>query len=326
MSKYRVLLTGNHFRRTDPAHEKRLVDAGCEIVMSPYGRSATESELIPLLEGVDAVLASTDHFTKAVFAASPRLKIVARWGVGYDAIDVDGATEHGVWITTTPGTNEHSVADATMTMILAIARDVVEHVETTRAGKWDRLVGVELLDQTIGVIGFGRIGRQVAIRATAFGMRVLAYDPVLSDQAIRDGGAEPATLEEVLRQADWVTLHAPSMPETHDLIDARTLAMCKKSAYIINTARGDLVNEDDLAEALRSGTVAGAALDVFKTEPIKSDNPLRSLPNVLPFPHIAGITKQSSERMSAMCVDNILAVLAGHAAPTPVNRPATPRH
>lgn len=325
MSPFRVLLTGHTFRRTAKAHEAALVAAGCEVVPSPYLRPATEDELIPLLKDVDAVLASTDHFTRRVFEASPRLRIVARWGVGFDAIDTEAAADHGVWITTTPGTNEHSVADCALTMILALARDLVGHVETTRAGQWDRRIGGELLDETLGVVGFGRIGRQVAARAAPFGMRILAHDPVMPAAAIRAAGAEPVDLETLMRESDYVTLHAPSMPETRDLINARTLSWCKPTAFIVNTARGDLVNEEDLAAALRAGTIAGAALDVFKVEPTPSDSPLRTLPNVLPLPHIAGITRQSAERMSAACVENILAVLRGGRPPSPVNEPASPR-
>ena len=224
MSRYRVLLTGHTFRRTAQAHKAALVAAGCDVIPSPYMRPATEDELIPLVGDVDAVLASTDHFTRRVFEAAPRLKIVARWGVGFDAIDTEAAADHGIWITTTPGTNEHSVADCALTMILALARDVVGHVETTRAGQWARQIGSELLDETLGIIGFGRIGRQVAVRAAPFGMRILAHDPVMSDDAIRAGGAEPVSLETLMSESDYISLHAPSMPETKDLINARTLA------------------------------------------------------------------------------------------------------
>lgn len=325
MSKSRVLLTGHTFRRTASAHEEALVAAGCEVIPSPFVRPASASELIALLDGVDAVLASTDHFTREVFEAAPRLKIVARWGVGFDAIDTEAAADHGVWITTTPGTNEHSVADCTLAMVLALARDLVGHVASTRAGLWQREVGSELLEETLGIIGFGRIGRQVALRAQPFGMRILAYDPIMPEAAIRAGGAEPASLERLMRESDYVTLHAPSMPETRDLINRTTLSWCKPTAFVVNTARGDLVNEDDLAAALRDGTIAGAALDVFKVEPAAADSPFRSLANVVPMPHVAGITRQSAERMSAACVDNILAVLRGEAPPSPVNRPARPR-
>jgi phosphoglycerate dehydrogenase-like enzyme len=325
VSRYRVLLTGHTFRRTAQVHEAALVAAGCEVIPSPHARPATEDELIPLVGNVDAVLASTDHFTRRVFVAAPRLKIVARWGVGFDAIDTEAAAEHGIWITTTPGTNEHSVADCALTMILALARDLVVHVETTRAGRWARQIGSELLDETLGIVGFGRIGRQVALRATPFGMRILAHDPVVPDEAIRAGGAEPVSLEALMRQSDYISLHAPSMPETTDLINARTLAWCKPTAFLINTARGDLVHEEDLAAALRSGAIAGAALDVFKVEPVAKGSPLLSIPNILPLPHIAGITRQSAERMSAACVENILAVLRGDRPPSPVNAPVAPR-
>ena len=321
MPRFKVLVTGHTFRRVGGAHEQRLIDAGCDLVPSPYPRPATEQELLALIPGVDAVLASTDSFTRAVFAAADRLKIISRFGVGYDAIDLAAASEHGVWVTITPGTNEHSVADLTLALLLALARQVVPAVEQTRQGEWERAIGLELAESTLGLIGFGRIGRQVALRARAFGMRVLIYDVYRDEPAAAEAGARYVTLEELLAAADFVSLHAPSTPETRDLVNAATLGQMKPSAYLINTARGELVNEADLAAALRAGRIAGAALDVFKQEPPGKAHPLLGLPNVLPTPHMAGLTAQSAERMAALSAENILAVLGGQPPPHPVNEP-----
>ncbi|MBI3973836.1 MAG: phosphoglycerate dehydrogenase [Chloroflexi bacterium] len=321
MAKFRVVVTGLTFRRIAGTHEQRLVDAGCEFVPSPFPRAATEEELLPLIKGVDAVLASTDAFTRRVFESADRLKIISRFGVGHDSIDVDAAADHGVWVTITPGTNEHSVADHTMAMLLALARDVVPLVEQTRAGGWERTIGLELRDLTLGLIGFGRIGRQVATRARAFGMDVVIYDVYQDTAAAAELGARYVSLDELLGSADIVSLHAPATPQTRDVINAETLAKMKPSACLINTARGELVDEADLAAALRNGRIAGAALDVFKQEPPAAGHPLLGLPNVLPTPHIAGITKQSGERMATLSVDNILAVLRGERPPHPVNEP-----
>jgi phosphoglycerate dehydrogenase-like enzyme len=321
----KVLITGHTFRRTAGGHDERLMAAGCELIVSPILRAATEAELIPLVSDIDAVLASTDAFTRRVLEAAPRLKIISRFGVGYDAIDVPAATDLDIWVTTTPGTNELSVADMALTMILNLARVFVPALTSTRAGLWERPIGLELNEQCLGLIGFGRIGRQVAQRARAFGMGVVIFDVFKDERAAAELGCRYVSLEELLRLADFVSLHAPATAETRDIINRETLSQMKPTAYLVNTARGELVNEADLAEALRSERIAGAALDVFKSEPPEAGNPLVGLPNVLPLPHIAGLTEQSCLRMSQLSVDNILAVLEGKRPPHPVNKPPEPR-
>lgn len=321
MTDYKVLVTGHTFRRVSGDHVQRLSDAGCELINSPYPRAATEAELLPLVGEVDAVLASTDAFTRRVLEAAPRLKIISRVGVGYDAIDIAAADEHGVWVTITPGTNEHSVADLTLALLLTLARQIVPMVEKTRAGRWERAIGVELAGTTLGLIGFGRIGRQVALRARAFDTRVIIYDVIRDEDAAASCGAAYVSLEDLLAQADFVSLHAPATPQTRGLIDATTLRQMKPTAYLINTARGELVHEPDLVEALRRGRIAGAALDVFDTEPPDPANPLLALPNVLPTPHVAGITTQSAVRMATLSAENVLAALRGERPPYPVNEP-----
>jgi D-3-phosphoglycerate dehydrogenase len=321
MSQYRILVTAHGFRRVPGDHTHRLEAAGCGLIPGPLMRPATEDELLPLVGDVDAVLASTDAFTRRVLAAAPRLKIIARFGVGYDAIDVDAATDRGIWVTITPGTNEHSVADFTLAALLALARQLVPMVSQTRQGGWERAIGVELGEATLGVIGFGRIGRQVGQRARAFGMNILLNDLIQDAAAAEAIGARYVSLEELLEQSDFVSLHAPATPLTRDLINAQTLARMKRTAYLINTARGELVNEPDLAAALREERIAGAAVDVFKQEPPGKENPLLGLPNVLPTPHIAGITTQSAMRMALLSADNVLAALGGERPPHPVNEP-----
>ncbi len=322
---HKVLITGHTFRRIVGNHEQRLADAGCELVISPYPRAATEDELAPLVDGVDAVLASTDAFTHRVMAGAPRLKIVSRFGVGFDAIDVPAATELGVWVTTTPGTNEHSVADAALAMVLTLARQLVRAAQSTRAGKWDRPIGVELRGLQLGLLGFGRIGKQVALRARAFGMEVVVFDVFQDPAAAAELGCRYVSLDELLQTSDFVSLHAPATAETRDIINRDTLSRMKPSAYLVNTARGELVNEADLADVLRGDRIAGAALDVFKLEPPAPDNPLLGLPNVVALPHIAGVTAQAGEQMAILAVDNILAVLRGERPPFPVNDPPRPR-
>jgi D-3-phosphoglycerate dehydrogenase len=321
MPSHTVLVTSHTFRRVSGDHVSRLEAAGCRLLTSPHNRGATEEELLPLVGDVEAVLAGTDAFTRRVFERAPRLRIVSRFGVGYDAIDVPAATDHGVWVTTTPGTNELSVADHTIALLLALARHLVPVANLTRAGQWERAFGRELSGAVLGLIGFGRIGRQVAQRARACGMELLVYDVAPDAAAAAAVGARFAPLDEVLATADVVSLHAPATAGTRRLIDARALALMKPTAYLINTARGDLVDEPALAEALREGRLAGAGLDVFAQEPPDEANPLLALPNVLATPHVAGITEQSAQRMARLAVENILAVLAGRRPPYPVNEP-----
>lgn len=321
----RVLITSHTFRRVSPDHERRLAAAGCEFVVSPYTRAATEAELLPLVGDIDAVLAGTDAFTRRVLQSAPRLKVIARLGVGHDAIDLKAADDLGIWATITPGTNEHSVADATLAMVLALARKLFPAAESTRAGKWERPVGVELRGLTLGLVGFGRIGRQVAIRARAFGLDVLIYDVIQDEAAARELGCRYASLDDVLSASDFVSLHAPATPETHDLINQRTLSLMKPNAYLINTARGELVDETALFDAVTTERIAGAALDVFKQEPPDPTNPLLTLPNVIPLPHIAGVTAQAAEKMAELATDNILATLRNDLPPHPVNNPPRPR-
>ncbi|HVG96460.1 MAG TPA: phosphoglycerate dehydrogenase [Chloroflexota bacterium] len=321
MPEHAVLVTGQTFQRVPGDHVARLEAAGCRVRSSPYVRGPSEAELLPLLADVEAVLAGTHPFTRRVFESAPRLRVVSRFGVGYDAIDVPAATEHGVWITTTPGTNELSVADHTIALLLGLARHLVPLANLTRAGQWERAIGIELSGAVLGLIGFGRIGRQVATRARACGMELLVYDVAPDAAAGAALGARFAPLDEVLATADFVSLHAPATTGTRGLINARTLALMKPTAYLINTARGDLVDEPALAAALRGGRLAGAGLDVFAQEPPDEANPLLALPNVLATPHIAGITEQSAQRMARLAVENILAVLEGGRPPYPVNEP-----
>ena len=321
----KVLITSQSFLRAAPEHVQRVIDAGCEVVRGPYPRAATEDELLPLVTDVDGILAGTDAFTRRVLEAAPRLKVIARIGVGYDAIDLPAADALGIWATVTPGTNEHSVADAALTLILALGRKLFEAASSTRAGKWDRPLGLEMRGQVLGLIGFGRIGRQVALRARAFGMDVLIYDVFQDEAAARELGARYVPLEDLLRAADFVSLHAPATPETTDIINRRTLALMKPTAFLINTARGELIDETALHAALTSGQIAGAGLDVFKQEPPDPSNPLLTLPNVIPLPHIAGVTLQAAENMSSLAVTNLLTALAGQDPPNPVNRPPRPR-
>ena len=318
MSK-RVLVTARNVPLVREQFEAALAEAGVELVMSPkLGQTLTEAELLELLPGCAAAIAMPDAYTARVIEASaPALKLIVRSGVGYDSVDVEAATRHGVWVATTPG-NHDAVADYALLQILALARHYVDTVNATRAGRWERVTGMELRDKTLAVIGTGRIGREVAARARAFGMRVVAYDVRVDAAWATPAGVTYLPLREALAEADVITLHTPLLPSTHHLLNAETLAACKRGVLIVNNARGPLVDERALAAALDSGQVGGAALDVFDQEP-PVDRLIVDHPKVLPTAHSAGGTWEAGRRAAVMAIEEVLRVLRGERPQHPIN-------
>jgi D-3-phosphoglycerate dehydrogenase len=315
----RCLLATLFILPDDPLLEPLRAD-GHEVVAVDGISLRTEPALIDALQGMAASLASVEPYTAAVLAETPDLRVISRLGVGYDAIDVDEATRRGVVVCTTPGANHHSVADLAVGLILVCLRQIVAAAETVRAGNWvPPRVGVELRATTVGIVGTGLIGREVIKRLSGFEPRVLAYDVVESPEMVQKFGVEYVSFDELLRQSDVLTLHAPLLPETRALIDANALAKMKPSAYVVNTARGPLVDEVAIAQALHAGQIAGAALDVFDREPLPASSPLRQAPNLILTPHIAGVTQQSRTAMAAMAIQNVARVLRGEAPLSCVN-------
>lgn len=307
----RVIVTASWIPPDDPAFEPLTADGhAIELIDGLAVRSAPA--LIDALQGAAAALASTEAYTAEVLAETPDLQVISRTGVGYDAIDVDEATRRGVVVCTTPGTNQHSVADLAVGLILYCLREIGAAADLVRGNRWaPQPVGRELRASTVGVVGTGLIGREVIKRLAGFEPRVIAYDVVQAPELVERYGIEYLGMDELLRQSDVLTLHAPLLPETRALIDARALALMKPTAYLVNTARGPLVDEVAVADALHRGRIAGAALDVFEAEPLPGTSPLRQAPNVLLTPHIAGLTRQSRESMAAMAIQNIARVLRG---------------
>src|SRR5918998_676413 len=250
---------------------------------------------------------------------APVLPIVARHGVGYDAVDVPALTARGIPLTVTPDANAVSVAEHAMALLLSVARRVKDYDAATRALDWgprEALPTFDLAGRTLLVVGFGRIGARTARLAAAFGMRVLAYDPYVPGNTIKGAGFTPAkTLAAGLAEADAVTLHCPSNEETRRLVGREFIVAMKRGAVLVNTARGTLVDEEALAAGLRSGQVAAAGLDVFWEEPLKADMPLRDLPNVVMTPHSAAATAESVRRMSLSCADSVIAAFEGRLDP-----------
>ena len=281
---FRELLHGADFRTIDP----------------PAGEELSEDLLRRMLPECEAIIAGGERISKELLESAPRLRAIARTGVGYDAVDIDAATARGVVVTITPGTNQESVAEQAFALLLAVARRIVENDRGIRAGGWGRTIVRPLREQTLGLAGLGRIGRAVVPRARAFGMRVLGFDVAGDPEADARLGVERRDFDDLLAESDVVSLHLPLTDRTRNLFDADRFARMKAGSILINTARGGLVDEAALAEALRSGHLAGAGLDVFQAEPTGAANPLLGLPNVVASPHIAGVDTLSVARMAEM--------------------------
>jgi len=274
-----------------------------------FGLNA-EDEVIRIAQGFDAVIASIDPFSARVLAALPQLKIISRTGVGYDAIDVEAATAHGVAVCTGPGVNRHAVAEYAIALMLQCARHLTENVASVRGGGWDRHEGFDLAGKTLGIIGLGTIGKEVAQRLRAFETRILAYDLVQDPQFAEAHGVTYVSLEELLRESDLVTLHAFLDAQSRKLLNAQRLALMKPAAYVINTARGGLIDHDALYETLKGRKIAGAALDAFEQEPL-GETPLRALDNCWLSPHAAGSSRDARARSKHVAVENVLRFFRG---------------
>ena len=309
---WKVLITASGLVKGGKRAEELLRGCGCELVIPPKLGPLRADEVSPLLNGMDAAVASLDDYSADVLASpnASRLKLISRWGVGYDAIDLKAATQCGIVVTYTPGLLDEAVADYAFALLLAVARRIPEAHHTLSQREWKPIWGRDVAGKTLGLVGCGRIGLAVAKRARGFNMRLLACDPKPHPET-EQTGIQSASLETVLRESDFISLHAASTQQNRRLIGDTQLRAMKPTAYLINTARGALVDEAALAAALREGTIAGAALDVFETEPLPNNSPLRDAPNLLLSPHQASFTYETGERVSLAAAQSILDLMNG---------------
>jgi D-3-phosphoglycerate dehydrogenase len=310
MTTPRILITSIFLKAGDDV-DRYLREHGAETVYHPWHGGRTEEELIALLQGIDGAIVSTDPFTARVMQAADRLKVISRTGVGYDAVDVKAATERGIVVTITPGVNRHAVADWALALILCCSRKLPENLAEVRRGGWGRHEGVDLAGRVLGIVGLGTIGKEVAKRAKGFGMRLLAFDPA-QDLSFAEGqGIAYVSLEDLLRWSDFVSIHCFLNVATRHLINTERLALMKPTAFLINTARGGIVDTDALCQALQAKRIAGAALDVFEGEPLRADSPLRALENVYLTPHVAGSSADARRLSGATAAENLIRALNG---------------
>jgi phosphoglycerate dehydrogenase-like enzyme len=319
MSAPTVVVTANAFRESAPESEAPLRAAGVEVRYPARMGPLPPAELIAALTDADAVIAASDPYDDAVLTACPRLKAICRWGTGYDRVDLAACTRRKVAACNAPGLNAEAVADHVFAVLLALARDLPRQIAVMQTGGWEEIRGVELHRKTVGLVGFGLIGRAVARRARGFDCRVLAYDPHQPAAVLQAEGAEPVSLPDLFAAADFVSLHAALTPDNRGMIGADLLARMRPSAYFINAARGPLVDEDALLAVLRDGRIAGAAVDAFTDEPLPANHPFRTLPNCLATPHSAFNTREAAAATNAMVAAQVLAVLRGERPPHLLN-------
>jgi D-3-phosphoglycerate dehydrogenase / 2-oxoglutarate reductase len=294
--------------KVSPTCAEVLRRAGLEAEHRP---GLSKPDLLKAVRGIEGLIVRSDtRVDEEVIAASPGLRVIGRAGAGVDNIDVAAATRRGIVVMNAPGENTISAAEHTLSMILAMARQIPAADRSMHAGRWERgkFLGVELFGKTLGVLGLGKVGREVAARARAFGMQVIGYDPVLTEEVAARLGVALLPVATVLQRSDIVTLHLPLTADTRHLIGRDELARCRKGVRIVNVARGGIVDEAALAEALRGGHVAGAALDVFETEP-PGDSPLLSLESVVLTPHLGASTQEAQEKVAARIAEQIAGYL-----------------
>jgi len=324
MNPVRILLTTTSYQDIPGPHHELLESTGVEIVRERGPLS--EERMLELVGDFDAILCGDDVISRAVLEkATPRIKILSKYGIGVDKIDVKAATEMGIPLSFCPGVNHTTVAEHTFALLLALVRHLVEIANATSSGNWKRLTGNEIMGKTLGIVGLGRIGKEVAIRAKAFGMTVIAYD-VYWDEAFATahGVTRASNVAEIFAKSDVISLHTNLTPETRDMVRTETIATMKDGVIILNCSRGEVVHTADLAAALESGKVGGYGADVLDEEPPRPDHPLLKAKHCIITSHIGSRTYESVQRQAMMAAQNLLHLLRGEKPLAQVNDVAPP--
>ncbi|MDB0030888.1 phosphoglycerate dehydrogenase [Opitutales bacterium] len=307
----KVLLTTTSFQDTPGPHHDKLSEAGFELLCERG--PLTEARMLELVGDVDAFICGDDEITKAVVdRALPRLKVISKYGIGLDKIDVGYVTEKKIPLTFCPGVNHTTVAEHTFALLLALSRQLITEANYCAAGEWVRLTGNEIMGKTISIIGMGRIGKEVAIRAKAFGMKAVGFDLYWDEKFAREYNVKRCeNIEEALNAGEVVSLHVNLTDETRDLINAESILKMKDGVIILNCARGEIVNSSDLADALNGEKVGGYGADVLDIEPPPSDHPILRAKNTVITPHIGSRTYESVQRQAGMAAENLILALKG---------------
>ena len=306
----KILVTPTSFLKNPQA--KAMVEAFAdEIVYNPQTRPLEAEEVLALLDGVDGYIAGLDYITAEVINRAPEsLKVISRYGAGVDRVDLEAAKAKGITVTNTPGTNAVAVCELAFGLMLSLARAIPRLDNAVKKGEWPRNNGTELAGKTLGVVGFGAIGKNLATRARAFGMNVIAYAPYFDAAFAAQHGVAQKSLDEVIAGADFISLHVPLTKETKYMIGEDAISRMKDGAFVINTARGGLIDEAAAAKALHSGKLGGIGLDAYEVEPV-TESPLLGLANVVMTPHTGAHTNEAIAGMGIMAAQNLIDVLQG---------------
>jgi D-3-phosphoglycerate dehydrogenase len=307
----KVLVTPTSFRsKTNTKAIEKLKGFADEIVFNESGKPLTAKDLQEMLKGCDGYIAGLDFIDEVALESADDLKVISRYGAGYDRVNMKAANEKGIIVTNTPGSNATAVADLAFGLILSVARRIPMLDASTKSGEWIRSTGMELSGKTLGIMGLGAIGKNVAQRAKGFSMKVLAYDPFMGEEYAKANDIIPSDLDELISNSDVISLHLPLNDKTKDIISYKEFASMKEKVILINTSRGGLINEEASVEYLKNGKLGGLGLDAFEEEPTSSYAKFR-FDNVVLTPHTGAHTFEATENMANMAVDNLIDVLSG---------------
>ncbi len=314
----KILITPRSFASFSDKPLKMLTGRDYKIKRNNTGRPYKKEEMLKLIKDVDGIIIGIDGLSAEIIEEANELKVISKYGIGLDNIDINMATNKKIVVTNTPTANVDAVADLTFGLILSLARRVPEADRKTKSAKWGKIIGKSVWEKTIGIIGLGKIGRQVVKRAKGFEMNILAFDIVKDKKFAQKYGIKYVNLEKLLRKSDYITIHSPLNDATQNMISYEELEKMKKDAFLINTSRGGIVDEEALYDALRNNKLRGAALDVYKNEPLQ-ESPLKELDNVIMTPHIGAYTEEAIENMSIQAAQNLIDVLEGREPQNRVN-------
>ena len=307
----KILVTVTNYSKYCQAGKRILQDAGCEIIENTSGRPFTAEELEELVGYVDGAIAGADVWSEQIFRAALKMKVLVRFGVGVDNFDLEAAKKYGITVCNCPGINTTAVAEQAVALILGLTRQIVWLNKETKEGKWPRIMMHELKSCTVGILGFGSIGRNICEKLKVFSPVLIAYDKYVDEKEAERLGVEMVSFEEVLKRSDVISVNLPAVPETIGIINSQNITKMKNGVYLVNTARGSLVKEKDVAEAIRTGKIAGFATDVYAREPITRENPLLSSDRVIMTPHTSAETYENCETTSCVTAKIVLDVLRG---------------
>ena len=314
----KILITPRSFASFSDKPLKMLTERDYKIERNNTGRPYKKEEMLKLIKDVDGIIIGIDELSAKIIEEANELKVISKYGIGLDNIDINMATNKKIIVTNTPTANVDAVADLAFGLVLSLARRIPEADKKTKSGKWEKIIGKSVWEKTVGIIGLGKIGKQVVKRAQGFEMNILAFDIVKDKKFAQKYGIKYVNLEKLLQKSDYISIHIPLNDATRNMVSYEELEKMKKDAFLINTSRGGIVDEEALYNALRNNKLRGAALDVYNNEPIR-ESPLKELDNVIMTPHIGAYTEEAIENMSIQAAQNLIDVLEGRETQNRVN-------